>query len=321
MKVTKLQIFIISLILRVVLLAHSNPIGKSLEGDQLRRRHSIQQRYTIISFAHRWQDSWGWGQRGLPAWTWLLHSARNAQRRWSKWWFRRAVQRDSLTPQYYWAKSTAGNEICADWLTNGLTLANGLQVCVTFVTKQNSPDSGDVPKVQREYSAAREIQFWGKHLSPQIIIIFSWLVLEIPCLESQLFNFLHSLCWFWTYPAPVPAWAGLEMQAVRWESAHCPREETDSGNENTGVSGGRQQKNTGECATERGHLQQSQRHVWVWPKMAECAERAAQQPAAPTTLLCRTEDGGRGRCCTRAWYHHICMLKCTSERKGGVETT
>lgn len=125
--------------------------------------------------------------------------------------------------KYYSVGCTAENKKYTYRLTNGGTLANALQVCVTCILKKKCPDKVGTPRAQAKYAAARRYKFWGfQHLSPQIIIFFFWSIPEIPPLALPVFSFLHSLCWFWSYTTPGPAWAGLAVQVARWESVHCP---------------------------------------------------------------------------------------------------
>lgn len=139
------------------------------------------------------------------------------------------------------------------------------------------------------------------------MIFFCWLIPEILSLELWLFSFLHSLCWFCTYPVPGPAWAGLEIQ---WWDGNLP---TVPRKRQTEVSWERQQGTSG-CVTGKMSTPDTGKRE-VGPRWQRVHSMQHYRQPGPKTLLCKAEDSGRERCCTREWYH-IYMLKCKWKQKG-----
>ena len=117
---------------------------------------------------------------------------------------------------YYLTGCTEDNKEYTYWLTNGQALASALQECVICIFKKNCPDKVDAQSTQ----LPRRYKIWvSQHLSPQIIIVFFWLIPEIPPWALPSFAVL-----IFILPGTRPSWAGLGIQEVRWEPTHCPGE-------------------------------------------------------------------------------------------------
>ena len=119
---------------------------------------------------------------------------------------------------YYLVGCTEDNKEYTYWLTNGQALANALQECVICIFKKNCPDKADAPRTLSTQLPSRYKIWVSQHLSPQIIIVFFWLIPEIPHLALPSLAVL-----IFILPGTRPAWAGLRVQ-VGWETIHCSGE-------------------------------------------------------------------------------------------------
>ena len=192
-------------------------------------------------------------------------------------------------------------------MTNGLTLACALPMYVTFITKKDCPIKVDVPKAQKEYTAAWE-EFWKFWKNQQVgppnnhvfFFFFCWLIPESPPLGLGLISSLHLHCWFRSYPVPGPAWAGLDVQAVRWEAAHYRRERRQTQKHVTHRSepaGGSKVRADGPQA--RRCLHQVQKQVQVWPKMTRVqstqhSSEPSPRPCSARWRILEGKDGAQG---------------------------